>query len=86
MSKVKEFIITKSNELIDCIDKHSWIVPTAILGVLGALGINELGNHNAMEHDYERSCKLGPLVISVRKSLPDNPGLPDADGGQPLNK
>lgn len=84
LSKIQEFFVVNAEKIIDYLDRHSWIVPTAIVGGLGAFALNELGNHDAMEHGYDRSFSVGKLETGVRKNSLDDSTLSDADGGQPL--
>ncbi len=68
--------------LINYSNKHPRVVVSFFVFVLGLIGINTYANHDAMEHGYDRTLKIGPIESGVQKTLQ----LPEdlADGGQPL--
>ena len=86
MSNIKEIIISNTGKVIDFCDRHPLVVHTTAICSIALLAINEYANHNAMEHNYNRSLKLGPIEIGVRKNLLNHSTFSNEDGGEPLNK
>ncbi|MBR6210189.1 MAG: hypothetical protein IKQ81_03465 [Clostridiales bacterium] len=84
LTKIQEFFVVNAEKVLAFLDRHPWIVPSATMAGLSLFALNELGNHDAMEHGYDRSFSVGKLETGVRKSGSGDSTHLDADGGQPL--